>query len=69
MGDSRIICPAWRANTIVQIPPARRKWKKKKVDPTAQAEMSACHGRCELEYFGTNKVMIACTLLTESIRN
>ncbi|KAM0919194.1 hypothetical protein ACQ4PT_008365 [Festuca glaucescens] len=55
----RIICPTWRANAIVRNRPARQQWKKKKVDTTAIAEMSACYERCELEYFATNKAYFA----------
>ncbi|CAM0903297.1 unnamed protein product [Alopecurus aequalis] len=54
MGD-RTLCPAWRANALVETPPARRQWKKKTTDNTAKVEMSACHERCMEEYFATNK--------------
>ena len=59
MGD-RTICPAWRANALVNTPPARRRWIKKIADNTAQVEMSACYERCAQEYFATNKGMFAC---------
>ncbi|XP_071676765.1 uncharacterized protein [Lolium perenne] len=51
----RTICPAWRANSIVENRPRRQRWKKKNLDTTDIAEMSSCYERCELEYFGTNK--------------
>jgi hypothetical protein len=65
----RRICPAWRANSIVENRPKRQRWKKRNLDATDIAEMSSCYERCELEYFGTNKVMIACTLLSERFQN
>nr|XP_051222010.1 uncharacterized protein LOC127340281 [Lolium perenne] len=51
----RTICPAWRANSIVENRPRRQRWKKKNLDTTVIAKMSSCYERCELEYFGTNK--------------
>ncbi|XP_051216780.1 uncharacterized protein [Lolium perenne] len=51
----RRICPAWRANSIVENRPKRQRWKKRNLDATDIAEMSSCYERCELEYFGTTK--------------
>ncbi|XP_051217471.1 uncharacterized protein [Lolium perenne] len=51
----RIICPAWRANSIVENRPKRQRWKKRNLDATDISEMSGCYERCEVEYFGTNK--------------
>jgi hypothetical protein len=66
----RIICPAWRANCMVERKPNRKHWKKsKKLDTKDITEMSGCYAKCELEYFATNKVMMSCTLLTERFQN
>jgi hypothetical protein len=66
----RTICPAWRANSIVEHKPKRQNWKSSKNADTADiAEMSSCYAKCELEYFATNKVMMSCTLLTERFQN
>ncbi|XP_071683854.1 uncharacterized protein [Lolium perenne] len=54
----RTICPAWRANSIVENRPRRQRWKKKNLNTTDIAEMSSCYERCELEYFGTNKLWV-----------
>lgn len=65
MGDLRLkmrdrtISPSWRANAIIEHKPKRRAWKKKKVNSTAEVEMSGCMQRCELEYFATKMVMFA----------
>ncbi|KAM0879633.1 hypothetical protein ACQ4PT_034113 [Festuca glaucescens] len=59
VGDDRTLCPAWRANSIVEKPPVRGRRKKQTAEKMSIHEKSACYGRCVDGYFATNKAFFA----------
>ncbi|KAM0831759.1 hypothetical protein ACQ4PT_065324 [Festuca glaucescens] len=76
VADDRILCPAWRENSIVEKPPVRGRRKKQTAQKMSTHEKSACYGRCVDEYFATNKAFFTVninkchwiTVLTHSIK-